>query len=135
MKLVTPLADARVSGSFRVDRGDGAATEEWNVDAWPAMIGHNWGRSHARLYAWVHCNAWDNAEDLTLEAVSARVRIGPVLSPMATGVFVRWKGREWNLNAPRAARQEPRDHLAPSLGGDRRRAGHRRARRARRRDR
>jgi Tocopherol cyclase len=98
-KLVTPLADSRVSGVFHVDRGEGGPAEEWQVDAWPAMIGHNWGRAHARLYAWVHCNAWDDAEDLTFEAVSARVRMGPVLSPMATGVFVRWKGRAWDLNA------------------------------------
>ena len=98
-KLVTPLADSRVSGVIDVARGGGAPAEPWRVDAWPAMIGHNWGPSHARLYAWVHCNSWDDAEDLTFEAVSARVRMGPVLSPMATGVFVRWKGRAWDLNA------------------------------------
>ena len=98
-KLVTPLADSRISGVIEVARGDGSAGGPWRVDAWPAMIGHNWGPAHARLYAWVHCNTWDDAEDLTFEAVSARVRIGPVLSPMATGVFVRWKGRAWDLNA------------------------------------
>ena len=98
-KLVTPLADGRVSGSIRVDRGDGGAPETWDVSEWPAMIGHNWGRSRARLYAWVHCNSWDDAEDLAFEAVSARVRVGPVLSPMGTAVFVRWKGRQWDLNA------------------------------------
>jgi hypothetical protein len=100
-KLVTPLADSRVSGVFHVERGDGAgqAHAPWRVDEWPAMIGHNWGRSHPSLYAWVHCNAWDNAEDLAFEAVSARVSMGPVLSPMASAVFVRWKGRAWDLNA------------------------------------
>jgi hypothetical protein len=98
-KLVTPLADGRVSGTLQVDRGDGSEVEEWNVGDWPAMVGHNWGRSHARLYAWVHCNSWDDAEDLAFEAVSARVRMGPVLSPMATAVFVRWQGRRWDLNA------------------------------------
>ncbi len=98
-KLVTPLADARISGVLHVDRGEGAPAEQWRVDEWPAMMGHNWGRSHARLYAWVHCNSWEDADDLAFEAVSARVRIGPVLSPMATGVFVRWKGRHWDLNA------------------------------------
>lgn len=97
-KLVSPLADGRVSGAFQVDHGDGSPVEEWNVAEWPAMIGHHWGRSHARLYAWVHCNSWDDAEDLTFEAVSARVRMGPVLSPMGTAVFVRWKGRRWDLN-------------------------------------
>lgn len=98
-KLVTPLADACVSGAVQVTRGDGSEPEEWNVAEWPAMMGHNWGKSHARLYAWVHCNSWEDADDLTFEAVSARVRMGPVLSPMATAVFVRWKGRRWDLNA------------------------------------
>lgn len=97
-KLLTPLADARVGGSITVDRGDGSEAEAWPVADWPAMIGHNWGSGHARLYAWVHCNAWDGAPDLTLEAVSARVRMGPVLSPMATAVFVRYRGQSWDLN-------------------------------------
>lgn len=99
-KLVTPLTDGRVTGSVQVDRGDGSAAEEWNVAGWPAMIGHNWGRSHPRLYAWVHCNSWDDGvEDLAFEAMSARVRMGPVLSPMGTAVFVRWRGQSWDLNA------------------------------------
>ena len=98
-KLVSPLADCRVSGVVQVDRGDGSPSEEWNVDGWPAMVGHNWGRSHARLYAWVHCNSWSDAEDLVFEAVSARVRMGPVLSPMGTAIFVRWRGQRWDLNA------------------------------------
>jgi hypothetical protein len=99
-KLVTPLADGRVTGSFQVDHGDGSPVEDWNVDAWPAMVGHNWGRSHPRLYAWVHCNSWDDGvEDLAFEAVSARVRMGPVLSPMGTAVFVRFRGQSWDLNA------------------------------------
>jgi hypothetical protein len=98
-KLVTPLADARASGAVQVDRGDGSPREEWNVAEWPSMIGHTWGKAHARVYAWVHCNTWEDADDLIFEAVSARIRMGPVLSPMATAVFLRWKGRRWDLNA------------------------------------
>lgn len=98
-KLVTPLADGRVSGAVQIDRGDGTPAASWDVGAWPAMVGHNWGRSHPRLYAWVHCNSWDDAEDLAFEAVSGRVRMGPVLSPMATAVFVRYQGKSWDLNA------------------------------------
>ncbi|MBX3188490.1 MAG: hypothetical protein KF819_15855 [Labilithrix sp.] len=96
-KLVTPLADGRVSGVVHVERE--GAREAWSVADWPAMIGHNWGKGHPRLYAWVHCNAWDDADDLALEGISARVRMGPVLSPMATAVFVRHRGETWDLNA------------------------------------
>lgn len=97
-KLVTPLADVRVSGAVRVDHGDGSESEEWSVAEWPAMMGHHWGTAHPRVYAWVHCNAWDEVDNLAFEAVSARVRVGPVLSPLATALFLRWKGRSWDLN-------------------------------------
>jgi hypothetical protein len=97
-KLVTPLVDTRVSGAVTVTRDNGAPAETWPVDAWPAMVGHGWGIAHPRVYAWAHCNSWEDGVDLAFEAVSARIRMGPVLSPMATAVFVRFRGREWNFN-------------------------------------
>ncbi len=101
MKLLTPVADARVNGTFSLRRYGGAPLERWDVDAWPAMIGHNWGRGHAHLYAWMHCNTWDDAEDLVVEGFSARVRMGaaPLLSPMGTAVFVRHRGERFELGA------------------------------------
>jgi hypothetical protein len=98
-KAVSPVSDGRASGVVEVDHGEGSPPVPWRIDEWPAMIGHTWGPANARLYAWVHCNSWDDAEDLTLDAVSARVRLGPMLSPMPTAVFVRWKGKQWDLNA------------------------------------
>ena len=97
-KLVTPLADARATGEISVRREPDADEERWDVSAWPAMIGHNWGRGHAHLYAWSHVSAWDDPEDLVFEGVSARVRVGPMLSPMATAVFVRYRGESFDLN-------------------------------------
>lgn len=99
-KLVTPLADARANGHVLVFRGTGNE-DRWVVDDWPCMIGHNWGRRHAHLYAWAHCNSWD-VPGLVFEGVSARVRMGPMLSPMATAAFVRYCGRSFDLNAPRS---------------------------------
>jgi hypothetical protein len=99
-KLVTPVSDARASGTVRVDRG-GGDVDTWEIDAWRAMIGHNWGRRNAELYAWTHCNAW-SVDDLVFEAVSARVRVGPVLSPMATSAYVRWRGKSYDLSRLRA---------------------------------
>lgn len=96
-KLVTPLADTRVSGSVRVQVG--ARTSSWELDAWPAMLGHNWGRGHPGLYAWSHCNSWEDAEDLVVEGVSARLRVGPLLTPVATSIFVRHRGRSIELRA------------------------------------
>lgn len=99
-KVVTPLSDARAAGTVRVDRG-GGDVDAWEIADWPMMLGHNWGRGNAELYAWTHCNAWD-VPDLAFEAMSARVRIGPLLSPMATSAFVRWQGKSWDLSSVRA---------------------------------
>ena len=95
VKRVTPLADARARGELRVDRGQGDV-ETWDVAEWPAMVSHQWGKGNAELSAWTHCSAWDVPE-LSFEAVSARVRLGPVLSPMVTSAFVRWRGRSWDF--------------------------------------
>jgi hypothetical protein len=56
------------------------------------MQGHNWGRSHAELYAWMHCNQWDGGEEVVVEAVSARLRVGGWLAPPLTSVAVRVGG-------------------------------------------
>src|SRR5262249_40898230 len=65
------------------------------------MQGHNWGRGHADLYAWCHVNAWEGAgEPLVLEAVSARVRAGPVLLPLLTLAAVRFRGVDYHFHRP-----------------------------------
>jgi hypothetical protein len=113
-KLVTPVADARAEGTVKVERNPGDV-DLWSVDGWPMMIGHNWGRANAELYAWTHCNAWEldkkPAKALVFEAVSSRVRMGPVLSPMITMVFLRWRGKSWNLSGVRSLGKN-RGHLS-----------------------
>ena len=110
MKLVTPLSHATATGTISVERGgavgkgNGEDVDAWSIEGWPAMIGHNWGRRHAELYAWTHANAWD-VDGLVFEGVSARVRVGPMLSPMLTAAFVRFRGRSWDLHRPRALTQ------------------------------
>ena len=99
-KAVTPVAHALAEGSVRVERAPGDV-DEWDVSGWSAMLGHNWGRANAELYAWTHCSAFD-VEHLVFEAISVRVRVGPLLSPMATAAFVRYRGRAWDLSSVRA---------------------------------
>lgn len=95
-KLVTPLADAIAAGSVRVGRARDDV-ETWDLRGWSAMLGHNWGRGHAEHYAWTHCNVFD-VEGLVFEAVSSRVRVGPLLSPMISAAYVRWRGKSWDLS-------------------------------------
>ncbi len=93
-KLVSPHPDSRFSGSYSVDG------VEVTVDGWRGMQGHNWGTKHAELYAWCHANQWENDEDLVLEGVTGRVKVGPLLAPPLTVVCVRHRGVRYDLNGP-----------------------------------
>ena len=93
-KLVSPYPDLTMDGKFAVDGHD------FDVKQWRGMQGHNWGRGHADIYAWGHCNCWDQNVDTVVEAVSARVRVGPVLTPLMTLVCVRHDGREYRFTHP-----------------------------------
>jgi hypothetical protein len=91
-KILSPVPDARVSGTVEVDG------ERWQLDAWPGMIGHNWGTQHTESYAWAHCNAWDDGDDVVLEGFSGRVRMGGVLLPPATMISVVHHGSVYRLS-------------------------------------
>jgi hypothetical protein len=91
-KLVSLSPNARVRGVVWI--GD----EEWTVAGWPSMIGHTWGQGHSPVYAWGHCNAWDDGDDVVLDGFSARARAGPVLTPMLTVACVRHHGVRYDLN-------------------------------------
>ena len=93
-KLCSPVVDARVTGTARID---GAV---WDLAAWPAMIGHNWGPRHTPEYAWLHCNSWDEDIPLVVECASGRTRVGPVLAPFATIAWARLGGEELRMTSP-----------------------------------
>ena len=93
-KLVTPVPDARFEGALTVDG------ERWAIEGWRGMQGHNWGRGHADLYAWCHTNVWEGEDELVLEGLSGRVRVGPVLTPLTTVVCVRYRGVSYDFTRP-----------------------------------
>jgi hypothetical protein len=93
-KTVTPFPDARFFGSFTVDG------ETWEISDWRGMQGHNWGKGHAELYAWSHCNQWDCGEDTVIEAISARVPLGP-WRPTFTVIYVRHRDVDYAFHGPR----------------------------------
>jgi hypothetical protein len=93
-KIVSPHPDLRFDGHYRV--GD----RRVDVSGWRGMQGHNWGRRHTHLYAWVHCNVWQAERDLVVEGITARVKLGPVLSPPVTLVIAALEGERHHFSLP-----------------------------------
>ena len=101
-KSLTPFPDTRAHGSFT------AFGERWDVTGWRAAQGHNWGKSHAHAYGWVHCNALclepggTPLEDSWVEVLSGRVRLGPLVTPFLSVAGLRHQGRLFRFDAARA---------------------------------
>lgn len=101
-KSLTPNPDARFEGWFE------AFGQRWEVGAWRGCQGHNWGRSHAHAYAWVHSNALCETpggaplDGAWLELLTGRVRLGPTVLPFMTVAGIALEGVIHRLAGPRA---------------------------------
>ena len=91
-KIVSPIPNARISGTVVVEG------ETSTLDAWPGMVGHDWGAGNSESYAWGRCNAWDDGDDVVFEGFSARVRAGGVLLPTTTALCLRHHGTSYMLS-------------------------------------
>jgi hypothetical protein len=69
-----------------------------DIEDWPGMLGHNWGPAHNPAYHWAQCNLFDGSPGTVFEGVSARIPLGPFLSPWLTMAIVRHAGEEHRFN-------------------------------------
>lgn len=93
----SPLA--RFDGTLEVDG------ETWRIDDWVGSQNHNWGSEHTARYAWGQVAGFDGAPDAFLELSTARVRVGPTLTPPMTVLVLRLEGEELRFSdIPRALR-------------------------------
>ena len=82
-KLLSPYPGARFSGTVTV--GD----EEIELDAWPGMVGHNWGAEHAERWIWMHAAGLNGNPGDYVDIAAGRIKIGPWTTPwVANGVIV-----------------------------------------------
>jgi hypothetical protein len=97
---------ARFTGTLTIDG------EPLAIDDWVGSQNHNWGSRHTDRYAWGQVAGFDEAPDAFLECSTARIKIGPVLTPRLSPVLLRLGGETlaWNGLA-RAIRA--RGHYAP----------------------
>lgn len=76
---------------------------EIDVDGWPGSQNHNWGSKHTDTYAWGQVVGFDEAPESTLEAITGKLKLGPVWSPWFTLAVVRHEGKEYLFNDFRTA--------------------------------
>lgn len=95
-KTYTSCPRTRWSGTLSV------GGEAWEIDAWPGMLGHNWGLFHNPQYHWAQCSLLGDG-DSVFEGFSARIPLGPVLSPWLTMATLRHEGQEHLFNRFRSA--------------------------------
>jgi hypothetical protein len=62
-----------------------------DIDGWIGSVNHNWGRRHTPAYAFGQVCGFDDAPNSTLEIVTARAGLGPVLAPPVTLFVLRYR--------------------------------------------
>ena len=73
-KFLSPYPDARFTGEVTV------AGETLELEAWPGMIGHNWGTEHAERWTWIEANEFDGHEGY-FDAALGRIKVGRWTTP------------------------------------------------------
>jgi hypothetical protein len=69
------------------------------LDGWTGSVNHNWGTRHTPAYAFGQVCGFDDAPYSSLEIVTARASIGPVLTPAATLFVFRHAGQEFAVRS------------------------------------
>jgi hypothetical protein len=92
-KSLVALPLACFNGALWVDG------EVIEVSNWVGSQNHNWGAKHTDLYAWGQVAGFDNEPDGFLEVATARLKIGPMWTPLMTPIVLRHRGEELTLNA------------------------------------
>jgi hypothetical protein len=89
-KLLSPYPNTRFSGTVTLDG------EELAVDAWPGMVGHNWGSEHAERWIWMEANEFRES-DGWFDAGLGRIKIGPLTTPWIGNAMLCLDGVEHRL--------------------------------------
>lgn len=69
------------------------------IDGWRGSENHNWGSRHTDSYAWGQVAGFDNGANVFLECASARLKFGPVWSPVMTLAVLRLSGETIAFNS------------------------------------
>jgi hypothetical protein len=89
-KFLSPYPDTRFSGTLTV------AGERFDIDAWPGMIGHNWGSEHAERWTWIQANEFRGGDGF-FDAALGRIKLGPVVTPWIGNAMLSLDGEQHRL--------------------------------------
>lgn len=73
------------------------------IDGWTGSENHNWGSKHTDTYAWGQVVGFDGAPDAFFEAITARLKFGPLWTPPMTIAVLRVDGADYKVNTLGAA--------------------------------
>jgi hypothetical protein len=84
-KLLTPTPALTLRGTLT------CAGRELDVGGWQGSLGHNWGPAHPYEYAWGQVVFPDSSGGAAIvaEGYSGRLKLGPVRTPLLSGLVVR----------------------------------------------
>lgn len=74
---------ARFTGTIDVDG------ETHAIDRWLGSANHNWGSRHTDRYAWGQVAGFDGRDDVILECVTAKLKLGPLWTPWLSVAVLR----------------------------------------------
>jgi hypothetical protein len=69
------------------------------LDGWTGSVNHNWGTRHTPAYAYGQVCGFDDVPNSSLEIVTARAAVGPMLTPAATLFVFRHAGQEFAVRS------------------------------------
>ncbi|MGY4649101.1 hypothetical protein [Mycobacterium sp. URHB0021] len=91
----TMVRDPLAQFDGRLDLDDVALS----VEGWAGSVNHNWGTRHTPAYAFGQVCGFEDAPESSLEIVTARAALGPVLLPSATLFVFRHAGTEFAVRS------------------------------------
>lgn len=92
-KAVVGAPLAKFNGKFVVNG------ESYTLNNWLGSENHNWGEKHTDQYAWGQVSGFDEDENIFLEAISGKVKVGPILSPLFSILVLRMGEQDYKFNS------------------------------------
>lgn len=89
-KFLSPYPNARYNGSVTI------AGEALDADAWPGMIGHNWGAEHAERWTWIQANDFGE-RSAWFDAALGKIKVGRWTTPWVGNAMLHLDGEAHRL--------------------------------------